>query len=338
VGEPALESRGEATMTMLRFQDSGDGPRRPSITTRAFRLLGMVLALGLAALVIASFLPKHPAKDGKNAGSAPSAGSGATQGVADTTTQAAAWQALEAGLDLGVFTSPRPAGIGDSKVRVLRIDPARFEFRLLNASAQPDGKALTARQWCSRSGLAAAINAGMYQQDHKTSTALMKTRSHTNNPRLTADKAMLLFERLSDTVPPVRLADLEFENYPDFAKQYGTQVQSIRMLSSKGRNVWREQAKKHSTAAIGMDGQGRILFIHSRSPYPVHDLVEILLVLPMGLKTCMYVEGGPEAQLYVHSGSVELEAVGSFESGFREDDSNMAAWPVPNVVGIAGRK
>ena len=35
-----------------------------------------------------------------------------------------------------------------------------------------------------------------------------------------------------------------------------------------------------------------------------------------------------------HQGKQVHEFVGSFESGYHEDDTNVAAWPIPNVVGI----
>ena len=43
------------------------------------------------------------------------------------------------GLELGEFVSPRPSDRGDSIVRALRIEPSRFELRLLNASADTRG-------------------------------------------------------------------------------------------------------------------------------------------------------------------------------------------------------
>jgi len=37
-------------------------------------------------------------------------------------------------------------------------------------------------------------------------------------------------------------------------------------------------------------------------------------------------------------GSFELELFGSYETSFREDDSNAAAWPIPNVIGVRTRR
>ena len=269
---------------------------------------------------------------------AAAAGSAAPAGAAAQKARAPeAWVALEPGLDLGEFPATRRSARGDSIVRVLRADPNRFELRLMNASAPGQGRALTAKEWCVRGGLVAAINASMYQADHRTSVSLMKTATHVNNPRLSKDRAILAFDRLDASVPPLTLIDRDCDDFERLRSRYGTLVQSIRMISCRGANVWTQQPRRWSTAAIGRDTQGRVLFIHARAPYSTHDLIDILLELPLGIDRAMYVEGGPEAQLYVKSGGREHEWVGSYESGFNEDDDNHRAWPVPNVIGIARR-
>src|SRR5262245_30266655 len=251
--------------------------------------------------------------------------------------EAEPWRALEPGLDLGEFPSPQTSERGDSIVRVLRVDPKQFELRLMNASAPDQGRALTARAWCERGGLVAAINASMYQTDHRTSVSLMRTGSHVNNPRLSKDRSILAFDRLDASLKPVAIIDSDCNEFETMRDGYGTLVQSIRMISCRKKNVWTQQPRRWSTAAIGMDAQGRVLFVHVRSPYSTHDLIDILLALPLRIERALYAEGGPEAQLYVNSGGQEHEWVGSYESGFNEDDDNHRAWPVPNVVGIARR-
>jgi len=247
------------------------------------------------------------------------------------------WVKLEPGLELGIFPSPIKSELSDSLIRVLRIDPRRFEFRLLNASAPGNVRPLTAKQWSRYNNLVAAINASMYQTDHRTSVALMCTKTHTNNPRLSKDKVILAFDRQSQNVPLAKIIDRQCEDLSIWRKNYGTLVQSIRMISCKNKNVWSQQPNKWSTAAIGTDSQGMVLFIHVRSPYSTHDLINILMEIPLKLSRAMYVEGGPEAQLYVRSGGKEYEFVGSYETGFNEDDSNTHACSIPNVVGIARR-
>ena len=248
------------------------------------------------------------------------------------------WQNLQEGLELGIFFSPRLSDVGDSTISVLRIDPERYEFKLLNTTSSDQGRTLSVKKWCHRDGLVAAINASMYQTDHRTSVSLMRTESHTNNPRLSKDMTILAFDRQSHEVPLVKIIDRQCEDFKTWKNKYRTFVQSIRMISCKGKNVWKQQPKKWSTAAIGIDKKGNVLFIHARSPYSTHDLINILQMLPLDISRAMYVEGGPEAQLYIRAGGNEFEFIGSFESNFNNNNDNIFAWPIPNVVGITLRK
>lgn len=247
------------------------------------------------------------------------------------------WRDLEPGLWFGEFASPRPEDPGTSIIGALRIDPRYFDLRLMNASDSETKRPLTAREWSRRHHLVAAINTSMYQEDYLKSVSLMRTRMHVNNPRLSRDRAVLAFDRLDDTVPPVQIIDRDCQDFDDLRQRYGTLVQSIRMISCDGRNVWRPQPNRWSTAAIGIDRQGRTLFIHVRAPYSTHDLINILMALPLDLKNAMYTEGGPEAQLYFRSGDDEIELVGGFETGSRGPDAPARAWPIPNVIGVVRR-
>lgn len=243
------------------------------------------------------------------------------------------WELLEPGLEFGTAQSPIPSNSGDSRIRLLRIDPTRFRLELLNSSAA-GGTSMTAKEWARQYQLVAAINASLYQADHRTSIALMKSRSHTNNPRLSKHNAVLLFDPLDDLVPPVQIVDRTCRDLAGIQGRYGSMVQSIRMVSCNRGNVWSQQPQnKWSTAAIGIDQAGRLLFVHVRSPLSTHDLIDGLLALPIDLCETMYVEGGPEAQLYVAAGGRELEFVGSHVSSFAGIE-NTYALPIPNVLGV----
>jgi len=257
-----------------------------------------------------------------------------TAGADGTGPAAVTWELLEPGLELGTAQSPIPSDAGDSRIHILRIDPARFELQLFNSSSSPDGTRLTAKDWSARNGLVASINASLYQNDGSTSIALMKSRTHTNNGRLSKHNAVLLFDRLDDSVPPAQIVDRTCRDLSAAQTHYAAMVQSIRMVSCNRTNVWSQQPEnKWSTAAVGIDQHGRLLFIHVRSPLSTHDLIDGLLALPLGLRETMYVEGGPEAQLYVHAGGRELEFVGSHGSSFAGIE-NTYALPVPNVLGV----
>jgi hypothetical protein len=245
--------------------------------------------------------------------------------------EAPEWTSLAPGLDLGTFASPRARGT-DGRVHVLRLDPRRYRLRLLNASAPSEGRPLSARGWAERHRLVAVINSSMYQADMRSSVALMRTAGHVNNPRLSKDKAVLAFDPIEPSVPPVQIIDRECQDFDAVSRAYGTLVQSIRMVSCHRGNVWSPQTHAWSTAAIGIDGKGRALFIHARAPHTTHDLIATLLELPIDLKQAMYAEGGQEAQLFVRAGGKEYEFLGTVGETGSEKVLRLA-WPIPNVVG-----
>ena len=264
------------------------------------------------------------------------------------------FRVLEPGLELGEMVMPVASAIGDSRLLVLRIDPAHFDLRLVNASATAHKEGRSAREWCAEAGLTAAINASMYQTDLLTSVSLMQTAGHVNNGRLTRDRAVLAFDRADSTVPHVDLIDLTCQDFEALRPRYRSFVQSIRMVSCKGENTWKPQEQRASNAAVAVDTTGRVLFLHCRSPYSTHDLIAGLLALPLGIAKAMYAEGGAEAQVYVRSGEVEIERTGVMAGGLLEggpigagagdsasgasnSQTSAAAWPIPNVIGIVRR-
>jgi len=120
-------------------------------------------------------------------------------------------------------------------------------------------------------------------------------------------------------------------------KDYASVVQNLRLVKRPGRNQWDQQERKWSEAALGEDRDERILFIFSRAAFSMHDLNQELLASDIGLVAAQHLEGGPEAQLYLQAGQTKLEMFGSYETSFREDDNNAAAWPVPNILGVRPR-
>jgi hypothetical protein len=82
------------------------------------------------------------------------------------------------------------------------------------------------------------------------------------------------------------------------------------MISCTQQNVWSRQDAKWSTLAVAMDTQGNILFLFNRTPLSVHDFIEILLSLPLSIKSAMYLEGGPQASIYLSTSRMTLERHG----------------------------
>ncbi len=255
------------------------------------------------------------------------------------TLQAPAWEKIADGLFLGEFESPQKSKICNYPIRVLKIDPAVYDLKLLSASER-GGKNKTAKAWADSFGLVAVINASMYDTDHKTSTGYMKNFSHVNNGLINSRfGAFLAFNPSNKSVPAVQIIDRYHQkDWQDLINKYHTVIQNFRMISLNGKNTWLQSDKIYSIAAVAMDKKGCLLFIHSRTPFSVHDFNHILLTLPLNIRNAMYVEGGPEASLYVKSGDKERYWAGSYETGFFEDDGNMTLWPIPNVIGVVKKR
>jgi hypothetical protein len=245
------------------------------------------------------------------------------------------WKSLAPGLEVARLPSPVRSEVGDSRVTVVRIDPAAYEFRLLSSKLLKLDENRTARDWVLMHRVLGAINASMYQLDHRSSVGYMRAAEGMNNAQWTKDNAVFVAGPDDPRQPAAQILDRACGE--DAAHEgYALVVQNIRMIDCKGANVWAQQPKKWSAAVVGTDGAGRVLFIHSRSPYTMHEFVDILLALPLDLKRLMYVEGGPEASLYVRIDDQEVVSeVGSFETGFREMDDNTEFWPIPNVLAFA---
>jgi Phosphodiester glycosidase len=246
----------------------------------------------------------------------------------------AQWQSLEGGLDLGEFAAASASAVGDSRVTVVRIDPARFRLMLLSVVdlALPDALGIDA--WTSRYQLSAAINGGMFERDRRTTTGYARIGKTRINPTWKPTyQAFLALDPDDRRLPAATILDPECDDVKGMEMHYRTVLQSIRMVDCKGVNRWAKALNAWSTSALAIDGAHRILFIHARSPWPVHDLIENLLALPLDIKRAMYLEGGPEASLSLATAGKSFVQVGSWETGFNENDDNHAFWPLPNVIG-----
>ena len=239
-------------------------------------------------------------------------------------------QTLSPGLEVIRFTDP--------PVVVVRVDPARHEFRLLSAKLLGLKTTPTAPQWAERPGVVGVINASMFQEDHLTSVGYMRDGQKTNNGAWNKDKAVFVSQPRVAGLPAARILDRACDDVPRLARQYKVAVQNIRMIDCARKSVWAPQPRKWSTACVGTDADGRVLLIHARAPFATHDLIAALLRLPLRLQRLMYVEGGPEASLYVKAAGREVVSeMGSFETGFFETDANRTFWPLPNVIAFAAK-
>lgn len=240
------------------------------------------------------------------------------------------WKSLVEGLEIGTFELAQKSAVADSTVRILRVDPTKFELRVLCAS-ELGHEPLTADEWRRRYDLIAVSNAGMFDVDHSSHVGYLRNGDHVNQSKMHPD-----YSSVAAFDPGFRIFDtdeVDFET--EIESKFDVVIQNLRLIKRPGENRWSQQPKEWSEAALGEDADGNALFIFCRSPYSMHDLNLQLLDLPINLVAAQHLEGGPEASLEIAFGEFGLSLMGSFETGFNENDNNREFWPIPNVIGVA---
>jgi Phosphodiester glycosidase len=247
-----------------------------------------------------------------------------------------AWRTLQPGVEYAQVEAGDKSA-GDARIHVVRIDPARAQLVAVMASAG-DRKQRTAAAWCRERKLAVAINLGMYRDDKLTNVGHAHAPGHVNNASWSEKyKSVLAFGPKKPGLPAAAMVDLDTPGAEGGLGAYGTVIQNLRLIRAPGRGVWGKQDRRWSEAAVAADRAGRILFIFSRRPYPMQELNDTLLALPLGIIAAMHVEGGPEASLSIHAGGVDLDLNGSYETGFNENDDEHGQWPIPNLLAVPRR-
>jgi hypothetical protein len=250
------------------------------------------------------------------------------------------WQLLSPGMELKYLAVTQPKETTGARLTVLRIDPHLWELEIMGTSRTGETSGHTAREWCEAHKLTAAINAGMFKTDGKTHVGFMRFREHLNNGRVNSYQSVAAFDaRDTGSLAPFRIFDLDRPGVTllSILKDYRSAVQNLRLIKRPGANQWSQQDRMWSEAALGEDSSGRVLFLFSRAPFSMHDFNQQLLSAGIGLVAAQHLEGGPEAQLYLRVGEMQLESFGSYETSFQENNSNAKPWPIPNVLGVRPR-
>lgn len=260
--------------------------------------------------------------------------------ISDVAGQNAAWKQLDEGLHFSDFTAPIKSTTGDSKILIIRIDPKIYNFRLLSISELiPGSLSLTVKEWADKYKLIAAINAGMFQTDLKSNVGYMKNYSHVNNPRFHKTYASVFaFNPKKAELPSAMVFDTDVKAMKEVVAEYHTVIQNLRLIKRPRSERWAQQEKRWSEAALGQDQDGNILLIFSGSPYTMHELIKILLSLPIKLECAMHLEGGPAASLYLRHNSIELSRMGRHELVSIVGEMSNEFLPIPNVIGVTKKK
>lgn len=243
------------------------------------------------------------------------------------------WQRLEPGLEWAEAETPIRPGWGKPLLAILRADPRRFRLRLVSATWAGDENR-TARGWAQAQNLVAAINAGLFLKDHKTSAGLFIARGRVNNPRLNRWGAILAFDPRDRRQPPARIVDRRCENFTRIRRGYRSFLQSFRLLNCAGQPTMRQSDGRWSIAALATDGRGRILFLFAEAAFSTWEFTENMRRLPLGIRRAMYLEGSTDAQMYIRAGGRELSRAGRCSRLLGCTGGPVSPSLIPNVLGL----
>jgi len=254
--------------------------------------------------------------------------------------QEIAWTPLEPGMEAALLGYEKKKG-GEFplriRIRALRFDPDRYDFRLFSARWE-GGPAPTLREWAARKSLVAATNASMYLKDGLTSTGYMRGGEKLNNGRVVARYGSFFVSGPRDpALPRAAVLDRSVDDWQALLPLYDHVVQNFRLMGPGGEQLWPENGPRHAVAAIAEDMNGRILFLFCREPVSVHDFVETLRAHGgLNLNSAMYAEGGSEASLLLNlpGNAVLWNGMTPADYMFSSRGNDI---PLPNVLGVVRR-
>lgn len=246
------------------------------------------------------------------------------------------WKKLAPGMEYGLFQMKPFSEMGDGKAHIVRVDPNQVTLKLLLAS-ELDKKSRTLAEWSRDYNLLLAINAGMFQKDLLTNVGYLRNGAYVQNRHWNKYRMAFAFNPRKTGLPPAIVVELDQPEAMERLEGYNAVVQNIRMMKGNGTNVWAKSEKKWSEAALGIDREGRILFLFCRTPYAMWDFIEGIGSLGLGIGYLMHLEGGPLASLSIRTRDVNLDLQGDFETAAHPGGLNRGQWPIPNVIGVQPR-
>ena len=236
------------------------------------------------------------------------------------------WRELEPGLDLGRFDSRSQKADAEGDLTVLRVDPHRFALRILTTGKAADAPGRNLARWCEDFGLLAAINAGMYQADHRTHVGYCKVEGELANGFANDYLSLAAFGPTDPDDPPFRIFELDETPLNQVVDRYQTVVQNLRLIKRHRENRWQPAVEQWRESALAEDGEGRALLIFCRTAWSMHQFNEILLALPLAIVAAQHLEGRSPARFWVNHAA--------YDAG----PEAPAPGPVlPNVLGIMRR-
>ncbi|MEW5912035.1 MAG: phosphodiester glycosidase family protein [Thermodesulfobacteriota bacterium] len=242
------------------------------------------------------------------------------------------WRELRPGLELAFLENVASTRSGSARVALLRVDPARYSFRVLAAPAGQAG--LTAEQWREASGALAVFNAGQYTAERKYLGHLMQDGKTLSRPVAQQD-GLFLAEPTDPGLPPARVIDQRYTAYDPASSPYRQAAQSLMLVDRFGQVRVRRSNRVAFRTAVAEDEQGRILVMVTEGGHTLWELAHALLASGLGLREVMSMDGGPESQLDIKTDKFRYQQFGRAQGS---PDLSWLRQPLPAALAILPRE
>jgi len=250
------------------------------------------------------------------------------------------WHPLQKGLSYMETDAPEKSILNDSKIFVLKANPLLCNFQIFSASEvkKPNKPA---DLWAKEFGMNVVINAGMFNMANKrTNKGYLKNNSHFNNSHLNGKyNVMMAMNPKLESDTAMIITDMTCRNWMSLRSTYQTLCQGMRMIDGNGSPMaWDKRPGQSCSMVIGAtDIAGNLYFIFTRSPYTHQQIIGFLFRMIPNIRTTVYLEGGPEASLFIQTKDTVISKFGSYVSKTYANDNNDHFWKIPNVIGIRSR-
>lgn len=247
------------------------------------------------------------------------------------------WKELLYGLYYSEVKSPYHSKISDNIVTLIKANPQFLDVDVYSNTSF-DSIKRTAMTWSEDFDLNVVVNAGMYNLNNTSlAEGYLKSQNKINNGKIKESfKMFAFFKPTNNHLKPFDLIDAENESVQNFINKYESGFQSIRMIDCNSNQViWKPKRIIYSSMCVlANDIENNLIIAFTRSPMSANQMSALLLHLPLNIRSAMYLEGGPEACLYIKTPDTIISKNGSYVSLTFPTDTNTKYWNLPNVIGI----
>ncbi|MBN2829931.1 MAG: hypothetical protein JXR56_06405 [Candidatus Cloacimonetes bacterium] len=243
------------------------------------------------------------------------------------------WLKLDNAIYYSDMEMPEESFVNDSKVTVIKIDPLPYQLKPVMAD-KTGSKRLEASRWASLFNLVVVSNACFFKEDGTSPEGYLQIRKNVRKRFLNPDMSMMiLFEPWDENDKQYNFVLTTDPEYKETLKDYKIAVQGIGLIH-EGTALPVPVENTASFSAVGLDGEGNILFFFSRSPYDFEKIGSMLLCLSLDIQELMLTGKGSEATLYFENDASTIRKIGSYELGTYISDDNNKNPRLPVIMGI----